>query len=160
MGILRKVTLDRAGRVVLPKTLRDELHLSPGDTLDLTVKGDEVTWWPRRGATSLQKERGVRVFRIGEPLTAGETEETIRNIPAQRHGTMPGIASEGVDTPVLVATFCADHEHHPPSIDLFLRYGKEEACRGAHSLAEVYATRDFGQASRQRQRSSAISGRG
>lgn len=79
-----KVTLDRAGRVVLPKTLRDELHLSPGDTLDVTVKGDEVTLRPRRGATPLQKERGVWVFRTGEPLTAGETEETLRNIRAQR----------------------------------------------------------------------------
>ena len=79
-----KVTLDRAGRVVLPKILRDELHLSPGDTLDLTVKGDEVTLRPRRGATPLQKERGVWVFCTGEPLTAGETEETLRNIRAQR----------------------------------------------------------------------------
>ena len=79
-----KVTLDRAGRVVLPKTLRDELHLSPGDTLDLTVKGDEVTLRPRRGATPLQKERGVWVFRTGEPLAAGETEETLRNIRAER----------------------------------------------------------------------------
>ena len=45
-----------------------------------------------------------------------------------------------LDTSVLVATFYADHEHHPPSIDLFLRFGKEDACCGAHSLAEVYAT--------------------
>ena len=80
-----KVTLDRAGRVVLPKALRDEMHLSPGDTLDLTVKGDEVTLRPRRGATPLQKERGVWVFRTGKPLTADETEETLRNIRAQRH---------------------------------------------------------------------------
>jgi AbrB family looped-hinge helix DNA binding protein len=80
-----KVTLDRAGRVVLPKTLRDEMHLSPGDTLDLTVKGDEVTLRPRRGATPLQKERGVWVFRTGKPLTADETAETLRNIRAQRH---------------------------------------------------------------------------
>jgi AbrB family looped-hinge helix DNA binding protein len=79
-----KVTLDRAGRVVIPKTLRDELHLSPGDTLDLTVKGDEVTLRPRRSATPLQKERGVWVFRTGVPLTASETEETLRNIRGQR----------------------------------------------------------------------------
>jgi AbrB family looped-hinge helix DNA binding protein len=79
-----KVTLDRAGRVVLPKALRDELRLSPGDILDLTVKGDEVTLRPRRGATPLQKERGVWVFRTGEPLTAGETEETLRHIRSQR----------------------------------------------------------------------------
>jgi predicted nucleic acid-binding protein len=45
-----------------------------------------------------------------------------------------------LDTSVLVATFYADHEHHPPSIDLFLRFGKKDTCCGAHSLAEVYAT--------------------
>lgn len=45
-----------------------------------------------------------------------------------------------LDTSVLVATFYADHEHHAPSIDLFLRFGKKAACCGAHSLAEVYAT--------------------
>jgi predicted nucleic acid-binding protein len=45
-----------------------------------------------------------------------------------------------LDTSVLVATFYADHEHHSPSIDRFLRHGKKDACCGAHSLAEVYAT--------------------
>ena len=38
-----KVTLDSAGRIVLPKPLRDERRLSPGDSLDLTVNGGEVT---------------------------------------------------------------------------------------------------------------------
>ena len=79
-----RVTLDRAGRVVLPKALRDEMRLSPGDVLDLTVKGDEVTLRPRRSATPLQKERGVWVFRTGEPLTAEEAEATLRTIRAQR----------------------------------------------------------------------------
>jgi predicted nucleic acid-binding protein len=45
-----------------------------------------------------------------------------------------------LDTSVLVATFYGDHEHHEPSIELFLRYGKREVCCGAHSLAEVYAS--------------------
>ncbi len=45
-----------------------------------------------------------------------------------------------LDTSVLVATFYADHEHHSTSIDLFLRFGKKDACCAAHSLAEVYAT--------------------
>lgn len=45
-----------------------------------------------------------------------------------------------LDTSVLVATFYADHQHHPPSIDLFLRFGKKHACCSAHSVAEVYAT--------------------
>lgn len=45
-----------------------------------------------------------------------------------------------LDTSVLVAAFYGDHEHHEPSMDLFLRHGKSEACCAAHSLAEVYAT--------------------
>lgn len=44
-----------------------------------------------------------------------------------------------LDTSVLVATFYADHEHHRPSIDLFLRFQKDDVCCAAHSLAEVYA---------------------
>lgn len=44
-----------------------------------------------------------------------------------------------LDTSVLIATFYADHQHHPPSIDVFLRFKKKDACCGAHSLAEVYA---------------------
>jgi AbrB family looped-hinge helix DNA binding protein len=84
-GVMRsQITLDPAGRVVLPKSLREELHLSAGDTLDLTVKGDEVILRPRRAARPLQKERGVWVLRTGEPLTAGEAQETVRNIREQR----------------------------------------------------------------------------
>ena len=45
-----------------------------------------------------------------------------------------------LDTSVLVATFYADHVHHAASLDLFLRFGKDEACCAAHSLAEVYGT--------------------
>lgn len=45
-----------------------------------------------------------------------------------------------LDTSVLVATFYADHEHHRPSLDIFLRFERRSACCSAHSLAEVYAT--------------------
>lgn len=81
--MIGKVTLDQAGRVVLPKSVRDELRLAPGDTLDLTVEGEGVTLRPRRAVTPLQKERGVWVLRTGKPLTAKETEATLRNIRAQ-----------------------------------------------------------------------------
>lgn len=44
-----------------------------------------------------------------------------------------------LDTSVLVAAFHADHPHQP-SFDLLRRCEKHDACCGAHSLAEVYAT--------------------
>ena len=45
-----------------------------------------------------------------------------------------------LDTSVLVAVFYGGHEHHDPSIELFLRYRKHEACCAAHTLAEIYAS--------------------
>ena len=43
-----------------------------------------------------------------------------------------------LDSSVLIATFYAHHEHHAASIDLLLRFPKNEICCCAHSLAEVY----------------------
>ncbi len=79
----RKVTLDQAGRVVLPKAFRDRLNLSAGDTLDFSIVGDAMTLRPRRGATSLERERGVWVFRDGNRLTAAETSEALQNSRGQ-----------------------------------------------------------------------------
>ena len=79
-----KVTIDQAGRVVLPKKLRDELHLSPGDTLDLSVQGDAVTLRPRRGASPMVKKQGVWVFSTGRLMTSDETAEALRDLREQR----------------------------------------------------------------------------
>ena len=45
-----------------------------------------------------------------------------------------------LDTSVLIAVFYANHQFHRPSIDLFLRFKKNQACCGSHSLAEVYSS--------------------
>jgi len=78
------VTLDKAGRVVIPKTLRDELNLEPGDALTLESEGDSVTLRPVRSSTPLRKERGVWVFRTGKRLTASIADEVLREIRHQR----------------------------------------------------------------------------
>ena len=44
-----------------------------------------------------------------------------------------------LDTSVLVATFYGDHEHHDPSIALFISLNSDTGCTAAHCLAEVYA---------------------
>lgn len=82
--MLSKVTLDQAGRIVLPKKLRDELQLSPGDILDLSVQGDAVTLRPRRGESPLRKKQGVWVLSTGRPMTTDETAEALHDIRARR----------------------------------------------------------------------------
>jgi len=42
------VTIDKAGRVVIPKALRERLDLVPGTELDLEVEGDAVRISARR----------------------------------------------------------------------------------------------------------------
>jgi AbrB family looped-hinge helix DNA binding protein len=72
------VTLDKAGRVVIPKTLRDELRLEPGDALELESEGERMTLRPVRSQTPLRKERGIWVFRTGRKLTSAITDKVLR----------------------------------------------------------------------------------
>jgi predicted nucleic acid-binding protein len=43
------------------------------------------------------------------------------------------------DSSVLVAAFYAHHERHAASLDIFLRFNRNEGGCAAHTLAEVYA---------------------
>jgi AbrB family looped-hinge helix DNA binding protein len=71
------VTVDKAGRVVLPKEVRGELQFAPGDTLDLVSGGGVVTLRPSRGRGRMRKDRGVWVFSGGAPILAAETDRVL-----------------------------------------------------------------------------------
>jgi AbrB family looped-hinge helix DNA binding protein len=79
-----RITIDKAGRVVIPKPLRDELHLEPGDALELESGGEQITLRPVRGTGPLKKEHGVWVFHIGKPLPAYATDELLQRIREER----------------------------------------------------------------------------
>ena len=79
------VTIDKAGRVVIPKQIRDELRLEAGDTIAIESEGESVTLRPVHGGTKLQKERGVWVFRGGKPLSLNEANEMVREAREERH---------------------------------------------------------------------------
>jgi AbrB family looped-hinge helix DNA binding protein len=82
--MIGRLTLDKAGRIVLPKPVRDELQLEAGDTLELESSGDKITLRPARGNAQLRKKHGVWVFRSGEPLTEETVERTAREIRRER----------------------------------------------------------------------------
>jgi AbrB family looped-hinge helix DNA binding protein len=71
------VTIDKAGRVVLPKPFRAELGLQAGDTLELVREGERLTLRPIRGRAPLKKEHGVWVFHGGSPVSARMTDEVL-----------------------------------------------------------------------------------
>jgi len=79
-----KIVLDKAGRVVIPKLVREELHLGPGDILHLESEGERITLSPLRGTVPLRKERGVWVYRTGHPLPAAVTDDILRQVREER----------------------------------------------------------------------------
>ena len=79
-----RLTLDGAGRVVIPKGLREELHLQPGDELDIETSGEQITLRPVRETPPLTKEHGVWVFRTGKALPASATDDTLRTLRDER----------------------------------------------------------------------------
>jgi AbrB family looped-hinge helix DNA binding protein len=61
-GMAAKVSIDRAGRLVLPKSLRDEMRLQPGDEVLVESEGDRITLRPIRPEARLKKEHGIWVY--------------------------------------------------------------------------------------------------
>ena len=78
------LTLDKAGRLVLPKPVRDELQLGPGDSLELESSEDRIVLRPARGSGSMRKEQGVWVFDSGQPLAAETVHKTMRRVRDER----------------------------------------------------------------------------
>jgi AbrB family looped-hinge helix DNA binding protein len=78
------LTIDKAGRIVLPKPVRDELQLSPGDSLEVESSEERVVLRPVRGHGRVYKKQGVWVFDSGEPLESEVVNKTIRRVREER----------------------------------------------------------------------------
>jgi AbrB family looped-hinge helix DNA binding protein len=76
--------IDKAGRVVIPKAVRDELQLDPGDTLELEAVGDSLTLRPVRPSSPLRKVKGVWVHRTGNEIPASLTDQVLADIRERR----------------------------------------------------------------------------
>jgi AbrB family looped-hinge helix DNA binding protein len=84
------LTLDKAGRIVLPKPVRDELQLSPGDSLELESSEERVILRPVRGNARIYKKQGVWVMHGGAPLTVEVVNKTMRQIRREREQSFLG----------------------------------------------------------------------
>ena len=85
-----RLVIDKAGRVVIPKPVREELQLEPGDTLDMESIGEQITLRPVRGTGPLTKEHGVWVFHSGQLLPASATDDMLDLLREERDLTNLG----------------------------------------------------------------------
>lgn len=79
-----RLVIDRGGRIVIPKPLREKLNLAPGDSLELESAGEQITLRPVRGTAPLKKEHGIWVFSVGQSLPASSTDEMLQQIREER----------------------------------------------------------------------------
>jgi AbrB family looped-hinge helix DNA binding protein len=70
-----KTAIDRAGRIIVPKVLRDELGLVPGRELDICARDGALVVEPLPTAVSLVRRGGVLVAKPKEPLPTLTQEE-------------------------------------------------------------------------------------
>jgi AbrB family looped-hinge helix DNA binding protein len=79
-----RLVIDRGGRIVIPKPVREELNLEPGDSLEMESAGEPITLRPLRGTAPLKKEHGVWVLHSGHPLAASSTDRMLQQIREER----------------------------------------------------------------------------
>jgi AbrB family looped-hinge helix DNA binding protein len=84
------ISIDRAGRLVLPKQVRQQLQLEPGESLEMESFEDYIVLRPARGNATMHKKEGVWVFRAGAPLKASVVHETIRRVRKEREQEVSG----------------------------------------------------------------------
>jgi AbrB family looped-hinge helix DNA binding protein len=78
------VNMDKAGRIVLPKPVRDELQLSPGDELEMELSDDRIVLRPARAKPRLYKKQGIWVLHTGSPVSAADVRDTLRKVRQER----------------------------------------------------------------------------
>ena len=84
-----RTTMDRAGRVVLPKALREAARFRPGAPLDVRVVDGRIQLEPAPADVVLERRGGVLVAAPKRPrpeLRAAEVEELVDSLRNGREG--------------------------------------------------------------------------
>jgi AbrB family looped-hinge helix DNA binding protein len=88
------VSLDAAGRIVLPKRLRDSLHLAPGESLIAEQRDDEIVIRRPTQAPGLIEDRGMLVYDNGAPPSSFDSVDWINRDRERRMAYVSGEIDE------------------------------------------------------------------
>ena len=84
------VTIDGAGRLVIPKKIRDEMNLFPGTELEIGTEGGEIRLRLAGVAPRLIRKDGVLVFDGGGSETNIDIADFINKERAKRSLALAG----------------------------------------------------------------------
>ncbi len=72
------ITIDQAGRLVIPKAIRDRFNLVPGSELEVDASGNEIRLWVAGMEPSMIEKRGI-VVHHGEKKCDLDVVEFLRS---------------------------------------------------------------------------------
>ncbi len=82
--MIATVEIDKLGRLVVPKKIREALHLRAGDKLDVELEGDKLTLAPKRAGRGLYEKNGWLVYDSGVPMSAEESLRLVDDMREER----------------------------------------------------------------------------
>ncbi len=86
IGIMATIVeIDSAGRIVVPKKLRDALHLTPGTRLNIHQAGDALILQHDFPAGQMERIDGFWVLTGGAPLDDEATKRIRQETYEERH---------------------------------------------------------------------------
>lgn len=66
------VEIDQAGRLVVPKKLRDALHLLPGTRVSLRLQGESIVLKPDMTSANAYQKKGLWVYHASDSVSADD----------------------------------------------------------------------------------------
>ena len=90
---MNSIPMDKAGRIVLPRDVRRQLHLRAGDRLEAKLGADGVTLTPLRTAPARLVRENGRVFREvpGVEAELAEFDAVLRRGGEERDSRAAGL---------------------------------------------------------------------
>ncbi|SEG42799.1 looped-hinge helix DNA binding domain-containing protein, AbrB family [Bryocella elongata] len=88
------VEIDKAGRIVVPKKVRDALGLNAGTQVELEVQEDAVVLRAKRQPKGLWNDRGLWVYDAGVPITTDEVQRWMDELRERRMRFVSGESLE------------------------------------------------------------------
>ena len=84
------IEIDKAGRVVVPKQIRDTLHLTPGTKLNISIEGNQIILRHEAKPRGLYRKRGMLVYDSGLPVPS-DAADWLKNDREERMDKVSGV---------------------------------------------------------------------